>query len=238
MNSRFVRHLLAACLWLFASTAGANLISNGDFETGDLSGWTTFTFDSGSHIGTIGTPAVVSFDTDGDLSSSNAARFRVGQDAAGPVGGGTPRVGGGIFQSFVSGAGILNLMVDVAASSSGNNADGGLFELLLNGLVVSTFDTSSIDAATTERGALTASQSVTAGVQEIRIRMSRGYGTGSSSPLQYVDDAVARLVAVPEPASLALLTLAIAGTLGGRRRSNAERGVGAPVPVSRGRVPA
>ena len=71
---------LAACVAALAVTlvASAAPVPNGDFETGDLTGWTTFTTTNG----TIGTPAVVPFDTTGS-GASNAAEFNVGRPTTG-----------------------------------------------------------------------------------------------------------------------------------------------------------
>jgi hypothetical protein len=79
---------LAACVAALAVTlvASAAPVVNGDFETGDLTGWTTFT----TANGTIGTPAVVSFDTTG-TGASNAAKFNVGRQV---LGSGAPEGGG------------------------------------------------------------------------------------------------------------------------------------------------
>ena len=39
MKTRFTLVALILCLFLCAGSASANLITNGGFETGDLSGW-------------------------------------------------------------------------------------------------------------------------------------------------------------------------------------------------------
>ena len=103
--------------------ASAAPVPNGDFETGDLTGWTTFTTASG----TIGTPAVVSFDTTG-TGASNAAKFNVGQRRRLA---GIPQ-GGGIYQSVNTAAGEFDVSADVAAHLGhppSRNQSCGLFEL-------------------------------------------------------------------------------------------------------------
>jgi len=50
-----------------------DLVSNGNFETGDFTDWTQFTTPNG-----ILNPAVVLFDTNGDSTATNSAQFRVG----------------------------------------------------------------------------------------------------------------------------------------------------------------
>ena len=79
-----------------AAAAPPTGLTNGDFKSGTLSGWTTFVTGNG----TIGTPAVVSFDTTGS-GASNAAQFDVGQVTHNfPV-----YEGGGIYQSVSTTAG-------------------------------------------------------------------------------------------------------------------------------------
>lgn len=70
---------------------------NGDFETGDFTGWTVFS----EFPGEIGTPAVVSFDTTGDAVPSLAARFQVGTSDSGVFG------GGGILQNVALSSGLF-----------------------------------------------------------------------------------------------------------------------------------
>ncbi|WP_282610416.1 PEP-CTERM sorting domain-containing protein [Pelagibius sp. Alg239-R121] len=201
---------------LFASTASANLITNGDFETGDLSGWTVFT----TADGTNGIPpAVTSFDTTGG-GASRAARFRVGRDTETI---GTPE-GGGIFQNInVLAAGILNIGLDIASDNDSVffNADGGLFALLFDNVVVDSFGFGEIDDNSTERAALAAAVNATAGLHEIRIVMTRGFGQSSSTPDQYIDNVVATTASqISEPGTLAILGLGLTG-LGFMRRRKA-----------------
>ena len=178
--------VLGVCLATLAVTlvASAAPVVNGDFETGDLIGWTTFT----TANGTIGTPAVVSFDTTG-TGASNAAEFNVGKavfDFDLEV-----REGGGIYQN-VNAAGLFVLSAHVAADNAeplGGNFSCGMFELLVDGAVVSSHDFGPCDAATTERTTLSAAGlSLSAGSHEIRIRISRPYTTAFFTPRQYVDN--------------------------------------------------
>jgi hypothetical protein len=65
-------------LALAAPSMAANVLTNGNFATGDLTRWTVFQ----TTYGTTGSslPAVVSFDTTG-AGNSNSAQFNVGVNA-------------------------------------------------------------------------------------------------------------------------------------------------------------
>ena len=60
-------------LTVTASAATAN--TNDDFETGDLSGWETYT----TATGTIGAPIVEPYDVNGDLADSLAFKMKAGR---------------------------------------------------------------------------------------------------------------------------------------------------------------
>lgn len=209
---------------LLASSANANLITNGDFETGDLTGWSTFT----TINGTLGTSGVVPFNTTG-AGASNSARFRVGQVSFTP----TIHRGGGIFQNIsVLSAGTLDLGVDIASYSPFHtNYSGGMVSLLLDGLVVASHDFGHITIGTTERSSLAATIAVTAGTHEVKILMTRPYIQTTATPQQYLDNVTALLTPdlpatvppsqtaeVPEPGTLAVFGIGLAGLGWARRR--------------------
>src|SRR5512146_1121789 len=96
----------------FSATA-TNLIVNGDFESGGLSGWTIFTTPNGDLGSYAGLPQVSLFDVAGNGSSSTAAMFQVGEAVwIAPV---HTDQGGGIFQSFNSPAGLYSFHASIAA---------------------------------------------------------------------------------------------------------------------------
>jgi hypothetical protein len=213
LHRQWRRILLAALVVLSAPSSQAQLI-NGNFETGDLSGWTLYnTSGPGSPFGDgQGGTAVaqaVLFDTAGPGIFSLSAQFEVGE-TAGPIGGGGLGQGAGIYQNVLLNAGQLNIALNIAASSSGNNGDAGTFRLLLDGNVVSSNAFGGINFGQTLRSTLSYAGAVAAGTHAIAVEMRRGgeIGTGNT-PYQYLDDITIAGTAVPEPTTVILTFLGL-----------------------------
>jgi hypothetical protein len=213
--ARMMKQIVMAAAVLLAFVVGttgqarAGLLINGDFETGNLSGWSVFTTSNGNNG--AGLPNVVPFDTTGS-GASNAAQFVVGEATFTGV-----YEGGGISQTFSFGGGTLDLSADVAAycNYQGNsfNASGGRFELLLNNIVVSTFEVDQIALGQTIRGQLSATETgLAAGSYTLAVRITRPYLNGIGvTPYEYVDNVNAAdpPAVVPEPSTLSGAGIAV-----------------------------
>src|SRR5262249_13004557 len=154
-------------------------VGNGDFETGSLSGWTTFTTANGPSSGDLGAglPAVTSFDTTG-AGASNAAQFDVGH-LAGDAG--VDPEGGGLVQTATTDAGPYMLSADIAANNPAANENGScsMFELLLDGAVVASHDFGPCPGSATQRFHLSSGGlMIAAGAHEVRVRVTRPYTEG------------------------------------------------------------
>ena len=199
-----------AVLLLVPAAAEADLLTNGDFAAGDLTGWTVFTTANGTNGQAANgdpLPRVSGFETVAGVPS-DAAEFRVGQATGG---GGGPAAGGGLLQIFSSGAGTLSFSGDVAAFSPAPNAAGGTFEVLLDGQVLDAATFGFLNTNETGRAALAFTAPTAGGQRELRLRLTRPFGVGNAStPTQYLDNLTLTLTpaAVPEPSALALLLLA------------------------------
>ncbi len=162
--------LLATMLLSVAALATdvkASMLLNGDFQTGDLTGWTTYT----TANGTIGVPSVTSFNTTG-VGASLAATFNVG-NISNPG-----NNGGGIFQAFNHTGGDLSVSIDVATVSGFGNADAGEFSLFVSGTLVDFIDFSDISGGVTERGTLSGTiTNLAAGNYEFRVLITRSFET-------------------------------------------------------------
>ena len=200
--------LVAMLLWSIDS-AGAVLV-NGDFETGDFTGWTLYTTN-----GAVGTPAVTLFDTSHSGTPSHSARFQAGDTA-----GDWSQGGGGLFQNiFVPLQGSLTLALDAASySSEGPNGEGGLVTLFFDHTAVASLDFGAIGANETKYGHLAATiPTVATGTYELRIQVTRAALTTWYTPYQYIDNVTIGGTAIPEPATWSLLVLGAVALLGGCR---------------------
>jgi hypothetical protein len=117
-------------LALAAPSMAANVLTNGNFATGDLTRWTVFQ----TTYGTTGSslPAVVSFDTTG-AGNSNSAQFNVGVNAhAGFL---TPQ-GGGITQTVdvLGGTYVFSASLATLNDADGQINGDGTFTLLVDGI--------------------------------------------------------------------------------------------------------
>ena len=197
--------VVVAASGLLAGAARAAPLANGDFETGDFTGWTTFVTPNGgigSPHGATGPAGVALFDTTGS-GASYAAHFSVGE-IAGQIGGGPPE-GGGIYQSVTVSAEATYVLSADIATFGGFNADCGTYALMVDGGVVASHDFGFCGAVGTYRSTLSATAALGAGSHEIRILITRRFGPDFTMT-QYVDnvtlaplDSTAPTITVPAP---------------------------------------
>jgi len=202
--------VLVALLAVFAAQAGAaNLLVNGSFQDGTFNGWTIGNTSNGTWG--QGFPVVAAW----PLGGSNAALGEVGEvNFNGQYEGGT------LSQTFNSGAGAATLSFDWAAKGDGvnQNADGGLFELILDGTVLAQHDVGTINPNDLLNGTLSANVNLSAGSHTFEIDVLRPYlSSFQNTPYQYVTNADVEGT-VPEPGSLILMGSGVLGLAGVLRR--------------------
>ncbi len=208
MKSPSLKYYLSVLLLAASGAAQAQLV-NGNFATGDLTGWTLFNTPNG---GSAITPQVVLFDTAGTGVPVNSAEFEVGQ-TSGTIGVNGQEEGAGIYQYVPLVSGQLNVSLDIAASDMSDlhvtgNSDAGTFELLLDGNIVASHAFGGISLSQTLRSTLSYSGAVATGTHEIAIDMRRGFGTrAGDTPYQYLANVSLSVTPVPEPGVLELLAL-------------------------------
>ena len=206
---RRIQPLVTIVLLLLASPAWANLLTNGDFETGNFDGWTLFTTDNGG-IGSglaMEPPDVISFPTV-DGVDSLAGRFQaVRLETAG-----TSPAGGGIQQLLDTPAGTLLFGMDVAqlAEDTVNDPAGAIFNVFFDDMMITSIDQGTIVGGSVERfstGPL-AILDVEAGQHTLKIEILTTLDTTAANrPFQYIDN----VTLVPEPSTALLFGLGLAG---------------------------
>lgn len=197
-----------------------NLLDNGGFATGDLSGWTVFLTANGNLGSAIGLPNVIPFDVAGTGTPSNAAQFQASQVTFQPF---TLDGGGGIEQTFNSSTGEYIISADIASTdintrSDLNNSDPGSFFLSIDGTTVASvlWTGDIINPGQTMRGILNATVQLTQGPHQIAIEVEREAlatdgGYFGYTPLQYVSNI--EVEAVPEPSTIELAVFGLTAVL-------------------------
>jgi hypothetical protein len=198
-----------------AARAG-NIINNGSFATGDLSGWTVFTTSNGTNG--AGLPDVVMFNTTGG-GDSNSAQFNVGQVSF--MSG--DEEGGGLTQTVTAPiAGLYSFSMDFASQDDADgqiNAAAGLFSIVINGVTVASDDLGGFSSSyEILRGSLSGTVNLTAGANTFEFLITRPYlSSDTATPEEYVTN-VSLSSAVPEPCTAVLLATGLLGLV--RRRRN------------------
>ncbi len=211
----FVTVLVALLVVSAWPMAAGNLLSNGSFQDGNFNNWIQGTTPNGT--AGVGFPIVTTW----PLGGMNAAEYEVGEvNFDGTYQGAT------LSQTFTTSGGNVNFGFMWAAMGDGThqNADGGDFVLLLDGVVLNSFDVGTIDPTQTINGSLTASSTVSAGTHDFEIEILRPFLSGpGESPYQYVTGAFADGPGgggtTPEPGTFILLGSGLLGALGFRRRA-------------------
>jgi hypothetical protein len=194
----------------------ANLFSNGSFQSGDLTDWTTVTTSNGT-AGVGGAfPEVASFDVTGG-GAQNAAEFQVGEvNFTGEY------EGAGLTQTLDVTAGTYDISEDFAAIAPDfTNSEGGLFQILVDSVSVASFDIGRINQGSTVRNSLNdASLDLSAGSHTFEFLITRNYLAGDT-PIQYITNLSLTggsvVSAAPLPSSLWGGLMLLAGFAGQRK---------------------
>jgi hypothetical protein len=204
------------------------ILQNGDFETGNLTGWTNFVTANGNVGSGFGLPDVVAFDVAGTGTASDAAQFQAGQVSFNRG----DSEGGGIYQIFNCPAGQYTISADIAAQNDYSlvNGDAGLFTLLINGLTVTSVQlgasnrvqVGAINPGQILRGTLDATVTLNQGSNEISLEITRIALNGNvygQTPVEYLDNI--QVTPTPEPSVIELGLLGLFLLWGSRKSRTA-----------------
>ena len=188
------------------------VITNGDFQSG-LTGWTSYTTANGTIAATPSLPGAPQ-----PQNASVAGKIN-------PIYGSAPGEGGGVSQAFTTTGGLATFSADIAGFTRVNGLTAfGLMSVLLDGVVLDSFDFVGPGTSTTLRDTLDFTTNLTAGQHTIQLQATRLFAPGGGVTSQYFDNISLDVVTpVPEPATWAMLILGFAGVgfMAYRRRNGA-----------------
>ena len=136
-----------------------------------------------------------------------------------------PGEGGGVSQTFTTTGGLATFSADIAAFTRVNGLTAfGLMSVLLDGVVLDSFDFVGPGTSTTLRNTLDFTTNLTAGQHTIQLQATRIFAPGGGVTSQYFDNVSLDVeAAVPEPSTWAMLILGFVGVgfIAYRRRNGA-----------------
>ena len=182
---RNMTRTVAIAVFALAGSAMGQLITNGDFETGTLSGWTVANTENG--VGAPGSVVTVDIDGPGPLNPSQAATFMVGQ----AVFASGVQEGIEMSQQIPLQAGVTYTFdMDWSAQrlSTSNNSQGGVFTVIVDGNQIAQQAAGTVSASVPKYGHINAQYTPAAsGTATLVIRITRPFmSPGDLS--QYVDN--------------------------------------------------
>jgi hypothetical protein len=203
----------AVLIWAIVSgiagISAGNMLTDGDFESGDLSGWMVFTTANGNN----GTGCPVVELTSFPMNDSNAVKFHIGSTISGQAD------GGGISKDvMVDTAGTYDLSAEFMFSTVGlptGRYRPGLFELLVDEQLVASHDYGEKSGGVIYSSRKERSIYLDAGLHKVCVLITRTELTGSSAPWQFVDN----VTMMPEPAMMIPLWLKVI-VLSSKRKIN------------------
>ena len=211
-----------ASLVIVSPSSASQVIQNGDFGAG-LTGWTSYLTSNGTispttpnqgGVSPTNSPAeTASFDVKG-TGASNALWLNAGQYLP-PYGTANP-AGGGVFQTFTSVAGMAVFAADIAVTTRFAGDTGGVFSVLLDGIVLNSVDFGSINGTT--RSTLGFTTNLAAGSHSLALQVVRPFAPAVGLRSQYFDNVSLNVTAaVPEIGSWAMMIVGL-GAVGGTMR--------------------
>lgn len=211
-----MRNSLIFTLLALGTTSAFAQFTNGNFETGDFTGWTI----APTSLGTTAIQQVVSFDIDGPgaLTSSLSGQFSVGRQTGVTTG-----------SHGITITQMLNLTANTAytfdfdwaatRTTASSNAEGGVFSLIVNGVAIATQSAGATSSSNPHFGHITAGFTPTAsGAFSVGAMITRPFTVPSPTTLLQNVDNFTMSPAVPEPATMAALGLGVAALLRRRRK--------------------
>lgn len=213
MGSRMKIVLMGVAMGVVAG-ANAQMFINGNFEAGDLSFWNIATTTNGQSV----SQSAVLYDIDGPgfRPTNFAGRFQVGRINTSTATGGIELtqnlnlIGGWQYYFDFDWA--------VQRTGTANNAEGGIFSLIVNGTAITTRAAGPTTGSTPIYGHITSIFTPTTnGTYSVGARIVRPF-TPPGDMYQYVDNFAVTAI-VPEPGTMAVI--ALGGAFLARRRRKA-----------------